>query len=174
MLVSPVVGGSVCHRGASGAVAPCRCPRGMSWAGSSPGAAAGHSKAPPASPCALPSVASSCKASPAAWKSTHRRHLHPPSWQVQAGCPRGTGHPTASKTLKQNKNRKREFTDPEQGARLQQGRRMCCSFGGISHHSSFSFLGRNESVAQPCRAPAEQDGAEGEARHKGQTGTWPR
>lgn len=37
---------------------------------------------------------------------------------------------------------------------------------GISHHSSFPFLGRNESVAQHCGASAEQEGAEGKAQHK--------
>lgn len=89
-----------------------------------------------------------------------------PAGRYREGAPRALGTQQPAKPLKKNPRKEKSLT-LSKAARLQHGRRMHCSFGGIPHHSSFPFLGRNESVSQHCRASAEQDGAEGEACHKG-------
>lgn len=88
-----------------------------------------------------------------------------PAGRYRDGVPRALGTQQPEKPLK-NPGKEKSLT-LSKAARLQHGRRMCCSSGGISHHSSFPFLGKNESFAQHCRTSAEQDGAEGEAQHKG-------
>lgn len=89
-----------------------------------------------------------------------------PAGRYREGAPGALGTQQPAKPLKKNPRKEKSLT-LSKAARLQHGRRMHCSFGGIPHHSSFPFLGRNESVSQHCRASAEQDGAEGEACHKG-------
>lgn len=89
-----------------------------------------------------------------------------PAGRYREGAPRALGTQQPAKPLKKNPRKEKSLT-LSKAARLQHGRRMHCIFGGIPHHSSFPFLRRNESVSQHCRASAEQDGAEGEACHKG-------
>lgn len=72
-------------------------------------------------------------------------------------CGQGSGHPTASKALKQTFTA-REVPDAERGSQAAARKGDALQFWGnfTPYWSRFPFLGRNESVAQHCRALPER------------------